>query len=140
MAVKHLGVLGISCIPSFSSSIFFLSLFNIFLFSSDIYHQVGPLCILLVYLTFQIFNHVLPFDNGCPTTSYRLNKKTACFTHLTTEYHLCDCCHSPVRQNKCSNETCPSHEDKINILHFTIFDIKTQLIKIIKGNILKVNE
>ena len=34
----------------FSSSILFLLLFNIFLFSSDIYHQVGPLCILLVLI------------------------------------------------------------------------------------------
>ncbi|XP_066936442.1 uncharacterized protein [Clytia hemisphaerica] len=81
----------------------------------------------------KIFHHVLPFGNGCPTSSYRLNKKTAEYKHNSTDYHLCSICHCPIQQNKCSNVNCPSHEDTVNILHFTIFDIKTQLIKIIKG-------
>ena len=73
-----------------------------------------------------IFQEVLPAGNKCPTSKFKLDKSTKQFQHRTTEYHLCNHCHTEVIGKQCLN--CNNLCDPMN---FFTFDIGFQLQKII---------
>ena len=84
----------------------------------------------------EIFKTILPKGNRCPTSAYKLNKIAKQFEHKNSHYQLCSKCHTNIENSICTNTTCEmqnlsmSHE---STLQFYIFDVKSQLERIITG-------
>ena len=92
----------------------------------------------------KLISCVLPVENKCPMTVYRLNKMTEEFELDKCHYKLCRMCHSELTQERCVNSACDLSDPVTKLttndmLSYYIFNIESQLQRIISGIHTKFN-